>query len=73
MNNNIICDRYLIDTLIDFKIAFPKEKLETKILWRLLELIALKPDFNFVCTIPVSESVVRSRQNLSHFLIRQKF
>ena len=67
MNNNIICDRYLIDTLIDFKIAFPKEKLETKMLWRLLELIALKPDFNFVCTIPVSESVVRSRQKFEPF------
>lgn len=61
LNYNIICDRYLMDTNIDFMLTYPKEKTQNWFLWRILELFALKPDFHFVSTIPVHESVIRSK------------
>lgn len=57
---NILCDRYLLDTNIDFKLAYPKSNTDKWFLWRLIEIFALKPDFHFVSTIPVAESVIRS-------------
>lgn len=56
----IICDRYLIDTLIDFNIAYPNEKIENWILWKLLNYTSLKPDFHFILAISVVESKKRS-------------
>jgi thymidylate kinase len=61
LNYNIICDRYLMDTNIDFKLTYPMEKTDKWFLWKVLKLSALKPDFHFVSTIPVSESVIRSK------------
>lgn len=58
---NIICDRYLMDTFIDFKLTYPLNKTEKMFLWKILELFSKKPDFHFVSTIPVSESVIRSK------------
>jgi thymidylate kinase len=58
---NIICDRYLLDTNIDFKLAYPQNKTDKWVLWRLLKFFALKPDFHFVSTVPVEESVIRSK------------
>ena len=59
--NRIICDRYLLDTNIDFKLAYPQSKTDKWVLWRLVKFFALKPDFHFVSTIPVPESVIRSK------------
>lgn len=56
----IICDRYLLDTLVDFKINFPQEKIENWPLWKLLQKTALKPDISFLLLIPVDESIRRS-------------
>lgn len=64
---NIICDRYLLDTNIDFKLAYPKHNTDKWILWRLVEIFALKPDFHFVSTIPVKESVIRSKFKFEPF------
>lgn len=61
LNYNIICDRYLMDTNIDFKLTYPQAKTDKWILWKLLKYMALKPDFHFVSTIPVQESVIRSK------------
>ena len=36
-------------------------------LWRLIEIFALKPDFHFVSTIPVKESVIRSKYKFEPF------
>ena len=64
---NIICDRYLLDTNIDFKLTYPKNNTDKWILWRLVEIFALKPDFHFVSTIPVKESVIRSKFKFEPF------
>ena len=57
----VICDRYLFDTSIDFKLNFPQEKIENWYLWQLLCLVAVRPKKHFVLTITVAESQKRSK------------
>jgi thymidylate kinase len=64
---NIICDRYLMDTNIDFKLAYPQDSTDKWFVWKLLNVFSLKPDFHFVSTIPVSESVIRSKFKFEPF------
>ena len=64
---NIICDRYLLDTNIDFKLTYPKSNTDKWILWRLIKTFALKPDFHFVSTISVKDSVIRSKFKFEPF------
>tara|TARA_R110002049_G_scaffold303988_1_gene498773 strand:+ start:9726 stop:10376 length:651 start_codon:yes stop_codon:yes gene_type:complete len=56
----VICDRYIFDTHIDFKLNFPQEKVDKWLLWKLLIIFAKKPKRHFVLTIPVKESIRRS-------------
>lgn len=63
----VICDRYLEDTLIDFDLNFPDEKIETWWLWRLLNKVAPKPDKGFMLLVPVEESLKRSKQKNEPF------
>lgn len=64
---NIICDRYLIDTNIDFKLTYDDRKVESWLLWKLLKLLACKPDYHFVSTIPVDISVKRSKDKFEPY------
>ena len=57
----VICDRYIFDTSIDFKLNFPQEKVDKWLIWKLLNLIALKPKKHFVMTISIEESIKRSK------------
>ena len=56
----VLCDRYLWDTAIDFRLNFPQEKLDDYWLWRLLEIISPQPDASFLMLLSVEESVRRS-------------
>jgi dTMP kinase len=56
----VVCDRYLWDTLIDFRMNFPQEHIERSLLWRCLARLAPKPDAAFLLLVPVEESVRRS-------------
>jgi len=56
----VICDRYIFDTHIDFKLNFPHEDVEKWLLWKILLFTAPKPKRHFVLTIPVVESIRRS-------------
>jgi thymidylate kinase len=56
----VLCDRYLWDTAIDFRLNFPQEKLDQYWLWRLLARISPQPDASFLMLISVAESVRRS-------------
>ena len=58
--NIVICDRYLWDTLIDFKINFPAIKFEDWFIWRLLVYIAPVPDMSIFFYIPLNVSEQRS-------------
>lgn len=57
----IICDRHIKDTEIDFRLNFPKEKFYTWLLWKLLKFSLKKPKRYFIATIPVDESMRRSK------------
>ena len=57
---NILCDRYLWDTYIDFKLAFPNINLEKHILWKTLCKLTVKPDVSIIITISPEESWKRS-------------
>lgn len=61
LNKVVICDRYLFDTLLDFKLNFPQEKFEKWFIWRFLCSVAVKPKKYFVLTISVEESKKRSK------------
>ena len=56
----VLCDRYLWDTAIDFRLNFPQEKLDHYWLWRLLGRISPQPDAAFLMLLTVEESVRRS-------------
>ena len=56
----IICDRYIIDSEIDFILNFPEENVDRWWIWRILKTLSFKPEHHFVLTIPVEESVRRS-------------
>ncbi|MCK4524400.1 hypothetical protein KAU15_05690 [candidate division WOR-3 bacterium] len=55
-----ICDRYLEDTIIDFKIKFPNIDFQKWILWRFLRRTSVKPYISFVLYIAPTQSMERS-------------
>ena len=61
VGTTVICDRYIFDTSIDFKLNFPQEKIKNWYLWQLLCLVAVRPKKHFVLTITVAESQKRSK------------
>ena len=58
----VICDRYLIDTLIDFKINFKNQNVERWFLYKLLLWVSPQPDISFLMLIPAEEALKRSGQ-----------
>lgn len=56
----IICDRYIWDTYIDFKIKFRQIDFENWICWKILLKCVKKPEYSIVFVIPVAESMLRS-------------
>ena len=55
----VLCDRYLWDTLIDFRLMFPQVNVERWVLWKALVRLAPQPDIAFLLTIPLVESEKR--------------
>lgn len=58
----VVCDRYVDDTLLDFRHNFPQETVSKWWLWRGLCAIAAKADATFLLLVPVEESITRSLQ-----------
>ena len=58
----VLCDRYVEDTLIDFKIMFPDVDVEFWLIWKILVKLAPLPDKSVLLTIPVSVSEHRCAQ-----------
>lgn len=56
----VICDRYIWDTYIDFKMKYPEYDFEHGFWWRLTLKTMLKPNPSFVLFIPAEESMRRS-------------
>lgn len=60
LGRTVLCDRYLEDTLLDFRRNFPQEDVGAWGLWRLLRCCAPKPNFRFLLLVPPAESTRRS-------------
>lgn len=60
IGRKIICDRYIWDTYIDFKMKYPEYDFENGFWWKLTLKTMLKPDPSFVMFIPAEESMRRS-------------
>jgi thymidylate kinase len=58
----IICDRYVWDTLVDFRTMFPEFPIERWWIWRQLTRWAPSPDHAFLLLVPADESAQRSQQ-----------
>ena len=56
----VLCDRHLVDTLIDLRLNFPMEAVERWWLWRAVERLVERPEASFMLLIPVAESQRRS-------------
>jgi thymidylate kinase len=56
----VICDRYIWDTYIDFKLKYPEYKFENGFWWNLTLKTMLKPKQSFCLFIPAEESMRRS-------------
>jgi thymidylate kinase len=63
----VICDRYLLDTRLDFRLNFPDETVERWWLWRLVERLVPRPDAAFLLLVPVAESERRSEAKREPF------
>lgn len=55
----VLCDRYLADTLIDFKVMFPQQEVEVWMLWKFLVKITPAPAASFFLKIPLDTSFER--------------
>jgi len=56
----ILCDRYVWDTFIDFKMKFKDFDFERWISWRIMIKLIKKPTKSIIFTIPAEESMHRS-------------
>ncbi len=63
----VISDRYVEDTLLDFQLNFPQERVEAWAVWRVLTRLAPIPDKTFILTVPVAESLRRARGKAEPF------
>lgn len=57
----VICDRYIDDTLLDFKQNFPETFKPNGILWRMAEKMSPEPDISFLLHVPIEVSQYRSK------------
>ena len=60
IGKTIICDRYIWDTYIDFKMKYPEYDFEHGFWWRLTLKTMVKPKPSFCLFIPAEMSVYRS-------------
>jgi dTMP kinase len=57
----IICDRYIWDTYIDFKLKYPQHSFEEWFIWKMLLKLYAKPDISILLHIPPEISMNRSK------------
>lgn len=56
----LLCDRYIWDTYIDFKMKYPKLDFENWLSWKIMIRLIKKPTCSIIFTIPIDESMRRS-------------
>ncbi len=63
----LLCDRYLSDTYIDFKLKYPTVPFQKWLVWKMLMNVYRKPTCSFVLTITPEESMKRSNLKFEPF------
>lgn len=58
----VVCNRYLLDALVDFRVNFPDERVEERLLWRLLRRCLPRPEASFCLLIPSGEAGERMQR-----------
>lgn len=58
----VVCNRHLLDCLVDFRVNFPDDGVERWLLWRLLARWAVRPDAAFCLVIPAELTLARARE-----------
>ena len=56
----VVCDRWLCDALVDLRVNFPQDRVEERLLVRLLQKLAVRPDASFLLLISPEESLRRA-------------
>jgi thymidylate kinase len=64
----LICDRYIWDTYVDFKVNYPIIDFEKWIIWKILIQIIPHPDNSFMLTISPDESIRRGLEKNEFFI-----
>jgi thymidylate kinase len=57
----VVCDRWLCDAVVDLRVNFPQDRVEERLLWRLLARCAVRPDAAFLLRGSPEESLRRAR------------
>jgi thymidylate kinase len=65
--NVVLCDRYLWDTYIDFKIMFPDIKITNWLIWKILVKLSPIPNKAFLLVIPAELSEERCSNKYDPF------
>ncbi|NOT30727.1 MAG: oligosaccharide flippase family protein, partial [Planctomycetes bacterium] len=58
----VVCNRHLLDALVDFRVNFPDDRVEERLLCRLLLRFAVRPDAAFCLLIPAELTLARARE-----------
>jgi len=66
--NVVIADRYIWDSLIDFKLKFSQYNIENMLLWKLLSKINKRPEKSIMLTLNADESLARSIKKKEPFM-----
>lgn len=66
-NRILICDRYIWDTMIDFKVIYPNIDFEKWIIWKWLIPLLPKPDHSVMMLIDAQESERRCIEKQDKF------
>jgi thymidylate kinase len=56
----VVCDRGLIDALVDFRVNFPRDRVDQRLIWRLLLRFAVRPEATFLLLVSPQESIRRA-------------
>ena len=67
IGKKVICDRYIWDTLIDFKIMFPELEIERWLIWKILVKSVPIPFKQILLMIPIKTSIARCSQKFDPF------
>jgi thymidylate kinase len=62
----VLCDRHLLDSMVDFRVYFPEDRVEERLLCRLMRALAVRPDAAFCLLVPAEESMRRSAKRQRH-------